>query len=237
MKTLDNKKLMRLVERAKYSLHEKGPIELRRVGCIDERAIDFPAGRMAGGDIGQEIVILAAANSIDRQLDPLVVFNLLCKFVNGEKNLHRHENCGYQTKLLEHPERFGVSREEAEITVRRFLKSKAERPVLEGTHNGRALLIVRSKLFGLHSSHPDEEDRVFVHHQTLIDARQEELAKLLVDKGIVQLPKDMSRDDFAELLKRIVEDHLFTTKQLLVPDIPTRHVEIDDRGKVGIIAI
>jgi hypothetical protein len=235
MDKIDDRKLMRLIEKIKYSFREKDPIELRRVGCVDERAVDFPAGRMAGGDIGQEIVILSAANSIGQSLDVRVVFNLLAKFVNGEKNLHRHENCGYQEVLSLYPEEFGVTREQTEAAIERFLASKAEHPVLEGSHNAVAFTIVESDSFALSSSHPDEEDRVFVHHKTLIEDRQEKLAKELIDKGIIKLPEGMSRQDFAELLKKIVIEHLNTTKTLLKLDgVPTREVKIDNKGRVNI---
>lgn len=244
---IDDKKLMRLIEAAKFPIHELDEMEKRRVGCIDDRAKEFPANRLAGGDFGQAAVIVAAANFIKSPVDPEAVISTISEYVGGEEKLHVHTDthspedkpmggCAYVQKVMESPNQFGITQEQAGDIFDVLANSQAEEAVLDGDHDGAAFLIVDSDKFALQSSHPKVKDvsQVFVYHERFVNERQDELASLLVERGVVQLLDGMTTEQFASILKQKAQQHFTLTKNKVAPYLPTRRVKISDDGRVKI---
>lgn len=236
---------MRLIEAAKYSVHHG--LERRRAGCIDDRAKEFPDTRLTGGDFGQAAVIVAAANFVKSPVEPEDVISTIAEYVGGEDKLHVHTDthapedkpmggCGYVQKVMENPSQFGITQDQAEKIYSVIANSDAEEAVLDGNHDAAAFLIVDSDKFALQSSHPTVKDvsQVFIYHERLVEKRQDDLADILVKKGVIELPDKMTTEQFASVLKLKTKQHFTLTKNKLAPDLPTRRVKISDEGDVKI---
>ncbi len=244
-KKIDEKQLMSLIEGAKYPIDQLDEREKKRAGCIEDRETDFPVNRMAGGDFGQTAVIVAASNSLKIQVEPAAVIATIADYVDGEENLHVHTDthsledkpmggCGYIQKVLENPLQFGLTSNQAEKIYKTFAHSKAEQAVVEGQHDAAAFVIVESDSHGLHSSDDKIRDvrQVFVFHETFVKKRQDELATLLTERGIVNLPDNMKPEQFADALKQKVARHFSLTRKKLAPDLPIKRAKISQTGEV-----
>jgi hypothetical protein len=210
--------------------------------CIDGRYPSgdrLPALAIPGADIGQIVMLFAAANRAHIELDLDDAVNALIDVVGGVENLRIHTDthkldggiaagCGYFAEVQVSPANFGVTKEQVYAIGRKFeqlISEGAEEAILIGDHEEKGVLIVN----GGKAVFPN--GRFFVFHQTLAAERNREIVeRLFPDKQI----KRHAMTTELEGTKGIFFEHVFKIRDILAEDAPVFRVTFRGNNPVTV---
>ncbi|OGK30981.1 hypothetical protein A3F29_04425 [Candidatus Roizmanbacteria bacterium RIFCSPHIGHO2_12_FULL_33_9] len=227
------------VQKESYPLPENPYISR----CIDGRYLNddgLPALAIPGADIGQMVMLFAAANLSHSPLDPDKAFNALIEVVGGVENIRIHTDshnksegiaagCSYFAHVKANPKDFGVTEDQVSLIEQRFeelIKQGAKRVILEGDHHEEGVLIVS----GEKSIKP--EGKYFVFHQGLIDERNKKIISELVKN------KQFLGSNFLSALAKIPRQHLDKIIETLKPKVQVSFYDVnfEESGSFDVVA-
>lgn len=218
------------------------PIQNRVMSrCIDGRYPSdesLPALAIPGADIGQVIMLFAAANRMGQKLKMDETFQALFDVVGGIENVRFHtddhsdqtkvaDGCGYFKYVSEDPDNFGVKEELIKALKIKFekLNKGAQQVVLSGKHEEQAALVVSGDM-GIKPN-----GKFFVFHETLVDERNKKLVDRLFEleaieglnykNGLVE----KNKQHFMSTLREVTQMHLSLTGEKLAKGKPIFEVD------------
>lgn len=212
--------------------------------CIDGRYTrdeSLSALAIPGADIGQMIMLFAAANRMGQKLKIDETFQALFDVVGGVENVRFHtddsdhtdktklaDGCGYFKYVSEDPEKFGVKGDlikALRIKFEELLNKGAQQVVLPGKHEEQAALVVS----GDTGINPD--GKFFVFHETLVDDRNKKIVDRLFElqaieglnyeNGLVE----KNKQHFMSTLREVTQMHLGLTGEKLAKGKPIFEVD------------
>lgn len=217
--------------------------------CVDGRyeGENMPMIAKPGGDIGDAMVLVAAANELGINLEPKEAIEIVVEKVGGVSHFQCHTDehaehdqaghgmgCGHFKKSLLEPNAYGLKPEQAGAFVNEVniaVEQGAHEEILHGDHAEQAVFVVDSDKYGItplrRTDGELQESFVYqkgVHQKQLADmavSLQEAFAKkgVAVELGAVQKAVD---DLFGK--------QLTATLQRLAVGLPMFSITFDDIG-------
>lgn len=218
--------------------------------CVDGRyeGENIPMIAKPGGDIGDAMVLVAAANELGINLEPKEAIEIVVEQVGGVSHFQCHTDehaehdhaghgmgCGHFKKSLLEPDAYGLKPEQTEAfigVVNATVEQGGHEEILHGDHAEQAVFVVDSEQYGLNPLRRTgdglQESFVYqkgVHQKQLAEmavSLQETFAKkgLPVELGAVQ---KAVYDSFGK--------QLTATLQRLAVGLPVFTVAFDEVGR------
>lgn len=250
---LDQNQVDELVRANRYKVNEKTKFVSR---CIDGRYVnseDLPGLAIAGADAGELAIIFATAREYGFEVDSEKAYKALVEVVGGEKKLRFHTDhhadpnltlggCGHIKQMEIDPDDYQMSKDEVE-----FIRDKAKSAIkkgaieenLEGDHMEGAVLIVTGPWsvqtqYVFKTSQGSHNGQVFVFQSSLVNARNRELAKKLVENKAVKLFEGCNEEYLYEVMSNVTENHLMETTKRLAIGLPMYSVDFKLDGSFEI---
>lgn len=216
--------------------------------CIDGRyphAKDVAPLAYPGADVGQVLVVMAAAHTYGFVVSAGEVFDVLKKLEGGVGRIHDHTDelhttsycagCGHVQLVRKYPKMYGLTKASCDEVLDVFAHM-VHPDVLTGVHHESAVIVATgSQKWSIYSQ--DDSMSVFVVHKALTDARHRALAKIMVGSGILRVPTSQSKLDeetVYEYLSAVFDDHLIATSAHLATGLPQFVAKFTDGGEVVI---
>lgn len=226
-----------------------------RSRCIDGRypnSIETPALAVPGADTGALAFLYAAANTCGFQVDPDRSFAALNKIIGGVKNFSFHTDsrsyklgetgCGHIKCMTNSQEAYSLTDVDMQVLNRQLefaRQNGATETILQGDHQEAAVLQIKGK-WGVQPQGYFESERgplgiqVFVFHSSLVDSRNKEWARLLVENKAVELPDGLDEEYLYQMISSTAEDHLMETAGKLAKGLPMFEVVFDESGNFSV---
>lgn len=216
--------------------------------CIDGR---YPHSKgvaplaYPGADVGQVLVVMAAAHTYGFRVTAHEIFDVLKKLEGGVGRIHDHTDemhnasycagCGHVQLVRKYPDMYGLTRASCDEVLDVF-SHMVHPDVLKGAHHESAVIVAAgSQKWSMYSQ--DDSMSVFVVHKALTDARHRALAKIMVGSGILTVAEGQSKLDeetVYEYLSAVFDDHLIATSAHLAHGLPQFVATFSDGGEVVI---
>lgn len=211
---------------------------------------NLPSITIPGGDIGQMALILAATHNFGFKINSKKLLEVYEEFLSGWQNFHYHSDdhhpinslasgCGYYQLINSRPKKFYLEKNDLEFLQNHLKKinKKTHQEILFGQHDEGAILLVKGKvnIFPRYSFTTVVDDKeeviessVFVFNQTLFAIREKALAKILVEKKVIELFSGLDWEYLTFTLMEMAEIHLFETLTQLAPGLPIYKLIFDE---------
>lgn len=245
------KREMDIEQAQEFANAQKVPLTAQNMHsrCVDGRyeGDGLPMIAKPGGDIGDVMVLMAAANELGVKLDPHQALEIVTKRVGGVSEFQCHtdehaENehaahgmgCGHFKKSLLEPEVYGLSKEQTEALAKEVnlvVEQGAHEEVLHGDHAEQAVLVVESDKYGIAPLRRTEQgvQEAFVYQKGVHQNQLKEMAKdsqeLLAEQGI-----EVSLSDMEKAVEDSFTKQLTATLQRLAVGLPVFSVVFDEVG-------
>lgn len=225
------------------------PVDERFIArCIDGRyphANGVAPLAYPGADVGQMLVVMAAAQTYGFGVTAHAVFDVLKKLEGGVGRIHDHTDelhtasycagCGHVQLVRKYPDLYGLTPASCDEVLDVF-SHMVHPDVLQGVHHEQAVIVLsESERWSVYSQ--DDSLSVFIVHKALIDARHRALAKIMVGSGILTVPTSQNKMDeetMYEYLSAVFDDHLIATTAHLAHGLPQFIAKFTDGGEVVI---
>ncbi|KKQ23541.1 MAG: hypothetical protein US40_C0013G0026 [Candidatus Roizmanbacteria bacterium GW2011_GWC2_37_13] len=215
--------------------------------CIDGRYTndkDLPALAFPGADVGELALVFATSNSYGFDLDFPKSLKVFIDVVGGADNFRSHTDshadpkipaggCGHFKQFNLDPKAYFLESSQIETIKKNLNIGKSI--TLQGEHLEGAVLLVKGS-WGIYPQYQLETDNgkklgeVFIYHQTLVDERHRELAKLLVKNKTVTFKNGEDEEWLYNAFSEMSENHLMETARRLAKGLPIYSVVFKDDG-------
>lgn len=224
--------------------------------CVDGRYEGAEMAMVAkpGGDLGDVMALLAAANNLGVKLEVGQAIDLVLEKVGDiakfqchtdEHAEHDHAGhgmgCGHFKKSLLNPSVYGLTEEQVKELAERLnilIDKGAHEEVLHGDHAEQAVLVVESDQFGLKPMRQEngELQEVFVYQKGVHDKELKELAHLLKQK-IDQQGQGMAEDQVESAVEQAFSTQLQSTLKALAVGLPVFVVKFNESGIANLLQL
>lgn len=246
---LDISQVQALVLENKYKVNPARKFISR---CIDgryENSSDLPALAIAGADLGEIAIVVAAGNEFGFSVDLQKTTDVLVEIVGGVKNFNFHTDshadikipaggCGHIKQASTDTEAYKLTEDQVKSLsdIAKKLKEKgANETLLHGDHQEGAVISVKGSYgilpqYDLSVDGRAQKVQTFVFHKTLVDERHKVLAKKLIEEKAVELFNGLDEEYLYEVISEETENHLFETAKRLAKDLGIFEVNFKDDG-------
>lgn len=213
--------------------------------CSDgshENIQTLPALALPGGDLGQMVILFAAAKVYGLQFDIERALEELIDIIGGAKKFsfsniptHSADICQYLHYLILQPNKFNLLKEELTLLIN-TLKSKNIVVNTLNVHNSKqnyfnACIIYEGNegifpTYRFSSLNGKFDSRIFLVHRTFINQRNHLISKLLYNKKIVKIHEKLDSNYLYEVISEITDEHLFEILNLIDNQIPIFSVKV-----------
>lgn len=236
------------IEENKYTFDPEGWNVAR---CIDGRyakKADLAPLAKPGADIGDLMMLLSTNNEYQLGFTAEMLFNVFIEVIGGWKNFRAHTDThhndpahiffgdSYFHQAFVDPEAFSLTKVDMEY-IHDLLESHEkdyEFTVLEGDHEERAVVIVKSKTFSIYPQRNTPFFQAYIYQKTLDNKRR----RLLAQHLLPHIPLEgiqFTEEYLYEVMSQVADNQFLEIINRLAKTLPIFDASIDSQGVLELI--
>lgn len=211
--------------------------------------IDLPALSIPGGDLGELLVILAAANSYGYEVDLNTYLNTFIDLIGGEEYFSYHNegnshsnlsntSCRYIKQIYEHFSDYALTQDNITAVDQKLSIIKTNHHMAYPQVNDvseEAVLIINGP-YGVYPRFSFQTDNgmvsgsLYIFHRSLSDTRHKLLAKKLFENNAVKLFDGCDEEYLYHTLTETMDTHFFQTISTVTKNLPIYTITFHEDG-------
>jgi hypothetical protein len=245
--------LNELLTNNRYPVNSEKSLISRDICGKYTNQVDLPALSVPGGDLGELIVILAAANSYGYEVKLDTYLPILIELIGGEMNFSYHNegkntpnlaniSCNYIEQICQKFSEYSLTQENITAIEQKLSTIKTDHPSKYPQIDDvseEAVLIINGP-YGVYPRFSFQTDNgivsgsLYIFHRSLADARHKALAKKLFESKAVSLFEGCDEEYLYHTLTETMDTHFFQTISMVTKELPIYTVTFANDGSFTI---